>query len=145
MIPNTFKDYYGDETRWFIGKVLQVHGDPEELGRVKVRIYGVHPDSPQDCSLDELPWASVTLPTTEGGSSGFGGSVGIKEGAQVFGIFLDGKNSQIPLILGSIPKNETLKTKRFNEKSIGNSNVANEVSSDADTEFQKGQSFGTQK
>ena len=74
MIPNTFKDYYGDETRWFIGKVLQVHGDPEELGRVKVRIYGVHPDSPQDCSLDELPWASVTLPTTEGGSSGFGGS-----------------------------------------------------------------------
>ena len=54
MIPNTFKDYYGDETRWFIGKVLQVHGDPEELGRVKVRIYGVHPDSPQDCSLDEL-------------------------------------------------------------------------------------------
>tara|TARA_B100000925_G_scaffold1592_1_gene1277 strand:- start:798 stop:3476 length:2679 start_codon:yes stop_codon:yes gene_type:complete len=142
MIPNTFKDYYGDETRWFIGKVLQVHGDPEELGRVKVRIYGVHPDSPQDCSLDELPWASVTLPTTEGGSSGFGGSVGIKEGAQVFGIFLDGKNSQIPLILGSIPKNEALKTKRFNEKSIGNSNVANEVSSDADTEFQKGQSFG---
>ena len=40
--------------------------------------------------------ASVTLPTTEGGSSGFGGSVGIKEGAQVFGIFLDGKKLSDP-------------------------------------------------
>ena len=134
MIPDTHKHYYGDETRWFVGKVVQTHGDPEELGRVKVRIYGVHPDNQNDATVDDLPFASVVVPTTEGGSSGFGATVGLKEGAQVFGIFLDGKNSQLPLVLGSIPKNERLQTPRYNEsrpfaneKSIGNANVVNTV------------------
>ena len=26
MIPNTHKDYYGDETRWFVGSVKSLHG-----------------------------------------------------------------------------------------------------------------------
>ena len=115
MIPDTHKHYYGDETRWFVGKVVQAHGDPEELGRIKVRIYGVHPDNQADAEVYDLPWASAVVPTTEGGSSGFCATVGLKEGAQVFGIFLDGKNSQLPLVLGSIPKNERLQTPRYNE------------------------------
>ena len=109
MIPTTFKEYYGDETRWFVGTVVQVDGDPYQLGRVKVRIYGVHPDDPVQATIDDLPWASVVLPSTEGGSSGIGANVGLKERAQVFGVFLDGKNSQLPLVLGSIPKIETNK------------------------------------
>ena len=135
MIPDTHKHYYGDETRWFVGKVVQAHGDPEELGRIKVRIYGVHPDNQADAEIYDLPWASAVVPTTEGGSSGFGATVGLKEGAQVFGIFMDGKNSQLPLVLGSIPKNERLRTPRYNERkpvpndrSIGNSNVGTQVS-----------------
>ena len=106
-LPSVFKDYYGDETRWFLGTVVRVDGDPERLGRVKVRIYGVHPDDPYECPEGDLPWASVVLPSTEAGASGYGGTVGIKPTAQVFGIFLDGKNSQLPLILGSIPKKES--------------------------------------
>ena len=35
------KKYYGDETRWFLGTVVNVN-DPLELGRVLVRIYGIH-------------------------------------------------------------------------------------------------------
>lgn len=143
MIPTTHKHYYGDETRWFVGRVVQVHGDPEELGRVRCRIYGVHPDNPNDARLEDLPWASVVIPSTEGGTSGFGGSVGIKENAQVFGIFLDGKNSQLPLILGSIPKNENLKTRRYNEKSVGNSNVDHGVHPpEVDTDFSEGDGQG---
>lgn len=106
-LPATHKEYYGDETRWFLGTVVRVDNDPERLGRVKVRIYGVHPDDPTDASIEDLPWASVVLPSTEAGASGYGGTVGLKPSAQVFGIFLDGKNSQLPLILGSIPKKES--------------------------------------
>ena len=97
--------YYGDETRWFIGVVKNIQ-DPLELGRVKVRIYGVHPDNTADADEDDLPWAQVVVPVTEGGTSGIGTSIGIKPQSQVYGIFLDGKNSQLPLVLGSIPKYE---------------------------------------
>ena len=105
MIPAT-SDFYGDSTRWFIGTVISIN-DPLELGRVKVRIFGVHTANIDDIPEEDLPWAQVVTPTTEGGSSGIGTNIGIKPMAQVFGVFLDGTNSQIPLVVGSIPKFET--------------------------------------
>lgn len=128
-IPTTYKDYYGDETRWFIGTVIQVDNDPEELGRVKIRIYGIHPNDPELASPDDLPWASVVLPSTEAGVSGFGGSTGIKPSAQVFGIFLDGKNSQLPLVLGTIPKNESSLDRNGREKVDRNGTYQNDSNS----------------
>ena len=107
MIPTTYKEYYGDETRWFIGVVKDIN-DPVELGRVKVRIFGIHTENVEDISDGDLPWAQVATPITEGGSSGIGTNIGIKPQAQVYGIFLDGKNSQLPLVLGSIPKFERI-------------------------------------
>ena len=98
--------YYGDVTRWFIGVVEQVGGDVPQLGRVRVRIHGIHGPA-SELSLADLPYASVMLPTTEGGVSGIGRSTGLVQGATVFGIFMDGTNSQLPLVLGSIPKMET--------------------------------------
>jgi len=122
MIPSARKDYYGDETRWFIGRVISVN-DPLKLGRIQVRIYGIHPNSTADAGQGDLPWASVNLPVTEGGSSGIGTVVGIKPMAQVFGLFLDGKNSQTPLILGSIPKFEVKEDRvKHNTLSVGEEN-----------------------
>jgi hypothetical protein len=95
-------DYYGDETRWFVGIVKNIQ-DPLEMGRVQVRIFGVHPDKTIDANDGDLPWAQVIIPVTEGGTSGIGTNIGIKPQSQVYGIFLDGKNSQLPLVLGSIP------------------------------------------
>ena len=90
--------FYGDQTRWFIGKVVD-NADPLRLGRVRVNIVGIH-DGIRESG--DLPWASVVLPTTEGGlSTGFPPSLDI--GAQIFGIFLDGVQSQLPLVIGSIP------------------------------------------
>ena len=97
-------EFYGDNARWFIGTVEQFGGDEPTLGRVRVRIQGIH--SPE-ISLHELPYAQVVIPTTEGGVSGIGRSCGLIEGATVFGIFMDGKNSQLPLVIGSIPQIET--------------------------------------
>ena len=90
--------FYGDQTRWFIGKVVD-NADPMRLGRVRVNIIGIH-DGVKESG--DLPWASVVLPTTEGGLvTGFPPSLDV--GAQIFGIFLDGIQSQLPLIIGSIP------------------------------------------
>ena len=83
--------FYGDETRWFIGRVVD-NNDPLYLGRVKVRIYGIHTGSTQDIPEYALPWAQVVLPVTEEGTTGYGNNPAILPTAQVFGIFLDGKN-----------------------------------------------------
>lgn len=105
MIPQSYIEYYGDQTRWFIGVVIDIN-DPYALGRVKVRIFGIHSENVNDIPDKDLPWAQTVVPITEGGSSGTGATVGIQVKAQVFGMFLDGKSSQLPLVLGSIPKFE---------------------------------------
>ena len=98
--------FYGDQNRWFVGLVIDID-DPLKLDRVKVRIQGIHTHDTTLIPNSDLPWAQVAIPVTEGGSSGIGANASIKPRAQVFGFFLDGKNSQLPLVLGSIPKIET--------------------------------------
>lgn len=96
--------FYGDTTRWFIGMVVNdVDPFAEPTGRVQVRIYGIH-DNFEKIPNSQLPWATVLLSSSEGGVDGIGRQPGLKVGAQVFGIFLDGQDSQIPLVLGSIPR-----------------------------------------
>ena len=97
--------YYGDNNRWFFGNVISID-DPLALGRVKVRIFGIHSENVEDIPEADLPWAQVVIPITEGGQSGLGTNIGIKEHAQVYGIFLDGVNSQLPLVIGSISRIE---------------------------------------
>ena len=77
-----------------------------QLGRIRVRIHGIHTDNTQEIPDDGLPWAQTIVPITEGGTNGLGNITGIQPNARVFGIFLDGANSQLPLILGSLPKLE---------------------------------------
>ena len=99
--------YYGDKSRWFIGIVVDVN-DPLRLDRVKVRIQGIHTSDTKMIPNDDLPWAQVVIPVTEGGSSGLGSNSSLKPRAQVYGIFLDGDDSQLPLVVGSIPKIESV-------------------------------------
>ena len=98
-------NFYGDSTRWFIGVIEDIN-DPLRLGRVRVRIRGVHTPQQDEIQTGDLPWAQTVIPTTEGGVSGIGRSSNLQPGAEVFGFFLDGKASQIPLVVGSIPKIE---------------------------------------
>jgi hypothetical protein len=100
MIPSSFTEFYGDQSRWFLGEVVNVKDDPEKLGRVKVRVFGVYDD------IDEadLPWAQIVVPVTTGVHEGKGQYLGILVGTQVFGMFLDGKSSQLPMVIGTVPK-----------------------------------------
>jgi len=82
---------------WFKG-VVEDRQDPLNLGRIRVRIIGVHNESKLLVPTESLPWASIILPTN--GSRTL--SVP-KEGEWVFGFFEDGSNSQKPIILGVVP------------------------------------------
>ena len=95
-------DFYGDQSRWFIG-VVKNNDDPLAMGRLQVRIHGIHGEDQDQVPDEKLPWAQVLTPVTEGGVTNLGNFLGIQTEARVFGIFLDGVNSQQPLILGSIP------------------------------------------
>jgi hypothetical protein len=78
--------------------------DPEEMGRVRVRVFGFHSPSRQDIPTSSLPWATPLLPTTSASMSGVGTSgTGLLPGSWVVGFFRDGESGQDPLILGSIP------------------------------------------
>jgi len=115
MIPNNFIDFYGDQTRWFLGEVVNVKDDPKKLGRVKVRVFGVY----DDVEEDDLPWAQIVVPVTTGIHKGKGQNLGILVGAQVFGMFLDGQNSQLPMVIGTVPKeNDTGKVDTKTKKPI---------------------------
>lgn len=99
-------EYYGDNIRWFLADVIDSTPPYGLEGRVRIRIHGVHSPSTQDIKQSDLPWAQVVLPTTEGGVSGLGRTPRLEAGAFVFGFFMDGPASQVPLVLGSIPRIE---------------------------------------
>lgn len=99
------EQFYGDRNRWFVGRVIN-NNDPEERGRVQVRIYGIHSNDYTDLPNYALPWAEVLMPATEGGVSGIGRIPQLQRSALVFGIFLDGSSSQTPLVLGSFNQQE---------------------------------------
>ena len=94
-------EYYGDSFRWFIGTVVSIN-DPLKMGRVKVRVFGIHTEDLNLIKEADLPWCQTIVPTTEDGVPGLGRTVGIKQGAQVVGFFADGKMSQTPIVMGSL-------------------------------------------
>lgn len=114
MIPKRFIDYYGDDVRWFIGNVVSLE-DPKQIGRIRIRIYGIHPDNVIDVTDNDLPWASVVVPITSGSNVGVGSYLGIQVDSLVFGFFLDGQNSQLPMVLGAVTKDGDT-----NQYAIGN-------------------------
>jgi hypothetical protein len=96
-------NFYGDRNRFFLGVVVNNDDTTLKLGRVQVRIFGIH-DNWEEVPNWALPWAQVVLPTTEAGTNGIGANPMLEIGTQVFGFFLDGSDSQMPLVLGSIPR-----------------------------------------
>ena len=100
------KEYYGDDFRWFVATVID-NSPPYGLeGRIQVRIQGIHSRDVNDIPQKDLPWAQVMTPSDTFGGSGFGTHCQILPGSLVFGMFLDGVHSQLPMVLGSLPRVE---------------------------------------
>ena len=87
---------------WFFGRVVDRH-DPLCLGRVRVRVFGIHPEDENIVPNSDLPWAMPIQDIGSAGVFGIGKSpVGPIEGTIVFGFFADGRDCQIPFVLGTV-------------------------------------------
>ena len=98
-----------DGFRWWIGQIppaktwaLQWSKKPKAWGnRVKVRIMGYHPPNTTELADEDLPWATVLLPTNHGsGKGGTKKNINVTQGDVVIGFFLDGEDAQQPVIIG---------------------------------------------
>ena len=102
MSSFTADQYIGGNFTWFTG-VVEDRIDPEKMGRVRVRCFGFHSASKGLIPTEDLPWATVMMPTTSAAVSGIGMSPhGLVEGSWVVGFFRDGPSAQDPIIMGSI-------------------------------------------
>lgn len=77
--------------------------DPLKIGRVRVRIFGLHTDDKNLIPTEDLPWAQVLKPTDSASISGIGTSgAAMVPGSWVVVDFLD-EDKQYPLVMGTIP------------------------------------------
>lgn len=79
---------------FFVG-VVENNKDGRKEGRVQVRAFGVH-GSNKDVPTDLLPWAIVV-------QGGYNPNSIPNVNDWVFGVFLDGRDAQNPMVLGLIP------------------------------------------
>ena len=94
---------------WFTG-VVEDRSDPENMGRVKVRIHGVHTENKTLLPTKDLPWSHVLMPVTSASLAGIGVSAtGILNGSWVVGYYIDGEDMQENIILGTLPSKPYLK------------------------------------
>ena len=88
--------------RWFVG-VVEDRDDPEQQGRVRVRIYNVHGDV-VETPKSTLPWAIILMPGYSASLKQVGVSAtGIQVNSTVFGFFMDGNDTTMPVIFGVMP------------------------------------------
>ena len=96
-------DYYGNDTKWWVGVVKKNTGDP---ATVKVRIFGVHDmDDQTNIPNDYLPEALVLYPNNSADGST---AHNLKEEQWVVGIWADGGNFQQPIVVGTLKKSNAI-------------------------------------
>lgn len=87
---------------FYIG-VVEDNNDPLMVGRVKVRVAGIHSSDKTILPTEDLPWAILNNPVNSASVSGVGESpLGIVTGTWCTVIFLDPETKQIPIIMGTI-------------------------------------------
>ena len=87
-----------DGFNWFIG-VCEDRDDPIGMGRIRVRVFGVHTNDLVKLPTIDLPWSQVVLPPT----AKPGEIPNITPGQWVFGFFRDPDLMQEPIVLGILP------------------------------------------
>ena len=74
--------------------------------RYKVRIMGVHDQGQEAVPEEDLPWANIMYPVTAGGGQlNSWMSSNLRQGNMVFGFWMDGKDMQVPVIMGVLGNN----------------------------------------
>ena len=77
--------------------------DPLKLGRVRVRVFGLHSDDRSLIPTDSLPWATVATPANSASMSGIGITpTGLLPGSWVL-LFFSDPDTQYPVVFASFP------------------------------------------
>ena len=104
-----------DGFRWWIGQIPPISSMGKQVegggwgNRYKVRIIGYHPYSEAELPNEDLPWAQALIPTTAGsGAANVSTGVQLQPGDVVLGFFLDGDNAQIPVILATFGRTDSV-------------------------------------
>ena len=107
-----------DDSTWrdniLAGKYKSPNTIPGWGYRYKVRIMGLHDQTEETIATEDLPWAQVMYPVTAGtGMASAYQTPNIRQGMFCFGWFMDGKEQEIPIIMGLLGNNAQtpLKTK----------------------------------
>lgn len=80
----------------FFTGVVEDDQDPLKLGRVRVRAHGYYTQDTALIPTEDLPWAHVSYPNSM--------ETSVPEIDEwVFGFFLDGREAQRPIVLGTLP------------------------------------------
>ena len=92
----------------FFHGVVEAVDDPQKIGRVRVRVFGVHSATKErsdtnGIATEELPWAFVSQPVTSAAMNGIGRTSELLAGTWVHGITRDGDGFQDLVIIGTIP------------------------------------------
>lgn len=82
--------------------IVENNLDPQELGRVQVRVFDLHTPDQVMIPTEDLPWAAVALPTTSASTSGVGITPSLQRGSMVMLTFADPDTLQYPVVTGSI-------------------------------------------
>lgn len=82
--------------------VVESNQDPLELGRVRVRVFGIHSLSKTDIPDESLPWSPCMTPVTSPSINGAGSTPNLEKGSRVLVVFLDNSSLQEPLVIGSM-------------------------------------------
>ena len=83
--------------------IVEDIADPRELGRVRVRVFGIHTHDKVLIPTEGLPWAAVVQPTTSAANSGIGTTPRLLPGTLVMVTFTDPEEMQTPIVVGTIP------------------------------------------
>ena len=90
--------------KWFFGTV-EDRDDPLKLGRCKVRVEMTHDvNNTKKILTSDLPWAVSIMPLVSASYKEIGmAPVGPILGTTVFGFYMDSSESQLPVIMGTLP------------------------------------------
>lgn len=103
------EEILGQNSNFFVG-VVESRDDPQMIGRVKIRIFGLHDKNKtvndttgRGISTEDLPWAHPVNTIHSGTMSGIGETPHqLVEGCHVVGVSLDGDYYNNLLVLGTI-------------------------------------------
>lgn len=123
------KNFGGEGFKWFIG-VVEDRNDPLQQGRVRVRVYGVHPEQKALAPTDTLPWATVLMPGTSPSLNRVGiSATGLQIGSTVVGFFLDGNETTMPVVFGVMPGKDDISLLAVGQQSLNKQTIGPEPQS----------------